>query len=577
MKKTVLVIDDEERARVKLKAFLSEEGHRVLTAKNYLSAVSAISRNAPDLVITDIVLDGKTGADILAFIEKKGMHCPAVMIAGKPEAAAAAESKRRGAYDILSRPVRKADLIRVAGRALDYKALLDENRRLESEKAAYRKRLDAVYRSVRDAVITVDDRMKIIEINDAAERVFGKPRQRLIRRSLRTQLPDILTPVATALKETLDHGRIMEDYRIEARGGDRGYQVYSAASAPLTDDGGKVAGAVLAMRDMTRLNILESELKERRNFHRIIGKSPKMQEIYRFIESMSDIDATVLLCGESGAGKEIAARAIHDNSPRAAKPLVSVSCAGLNEKLLESELFGHVKGAFTGAVGNRIGRIEAARQGTLFLDGIGELSPAMQGKLLRVLDEEEFERAGDSRPIRADVRIIAAAGRDLRAMVRRGVFREDLFYRLKVFEITLPPLRDRVGDISLLVTHYCERFNHRFQKAVRGVDGDVLQRFMSYDWPGNIRELENALEHAFLLCRQDIIEMRHIPPEIRRIKPPPGDPDSKPSTLEGRDVLGALVKTGWNKARAARLLGVSRQTLYRLIEKHDIQPSRTLT
>jgi transcriptional regulator with PAS, ATPase and Fis domain len=250
--------------------------------------------------------------------------------------------------------------------------------------------------------------------------------------------------------------------------------------------------------------------------------------------------------------------------------MISVNCSALSEHLLESELFGHVKGAFTGADRNRVGRIEAANGGALFLDEIGELTSAIQLKLLRVLQEKIFERVGDVKPIKVELRIITATNHNLRERVRQELFREDLFYRLKVIEIALPPLRDRLEDIELLVNHFCERYNDRLGKNIRGVTDAVLSAFMGYHWPGNIRELEHAVEHAFVLCHEAVITVDHLPPEICR----PLDVKQAVSPASGsvsrEELLSALEKTGWNKARAARLLEVSRQTMYRLISKHKI-------
>jgi transcriptional regulator with GAF, ATPase, and Fis domain len=322
---------------------------------------------------------------------------------------------------------------------------------------------------------------------------------------------------------------------------------------------------------MTRLDILERELDARSRFHGIIGRSRKMQHIYRLLEDLAKTDTTVLIAGESGTGKELVARALHYGGLRAAKPMISVNCSALSENLLESELFGHVKGAFTGAVGNRIGRIEAAGGGTLFLDEIGEISPVIQIKLLRVLQEKTFERVGDVKPVKANLRIITATHHNLIEKVRAGQFREDLYYRLKVFEIGVPPLRDRLEDIPLLVDHFCERFNGVSGKEIRGVTDDVLRLFMDYRWPGNIRELEHALEHAFVLCREAVITMDHIPLEISRLPEASREACTSTGAVSREILVAGLEKSGWNKAKAARYLGMSRQTMYRMIDKHNIE------
>jgi transcriptional regulator with PAS, ATPase and Fis domain len=300
-----------------------------------------------------------------------------------------------------------------------------------------------------------------------------------------------------------------------------------------------------------------------------------MQEIYRLLGDLARTDTTVLITGESGTGKELIAKALHYSGPRAFKPMITVNCSALAENLLESELFGHVKGAFTGALKHKVGRFQAADQGTIFLDEIGDIAPSVQLKLLRVIQEKELERVGDSQSIKVDVRIITSTNQPLKQKVERGEFREDLYYRLKVVEIVLPPLRERREDIELLVIHFCDLFNSKFGKGIEGVTDDVLHAFRQYEWPGNIRELEHAIEHAFVLCHGNIITIDHIPPEIREpygsIKGHPGW-HSKESNHTGskQNIMDALKKAEGNRAKAARILGISRQTLYRKMREGDI-------
>jgi len=278
----------------------------------------------------------------------------------------------------------------------------------------------------------------------------------------------------------------------------------------------------------------------------------------------------VLITGESGTGKELVARAIHYESIRSAKPLVTVNCSALAENLLESELFGHVKGAFTGAVKDKVGRFQMADGGTIFLDEIGETSSLIQLKLLRVLQERVFELVGDSKPIAVDVRVIAATNRDLKEKIRIGEFREDLYYRLKVVETILPPLGERREDIPLLVDHFCRLFENKFKKNIKGISDDVLNTFMQYPWPGNIRELEHAIEHAFVLCRDRTININHLPPEIKKISKPQVHVSGKRSVDDPQEIFDALNKTDWNKAKAARMLGISRPTLYQKIKEYKL-------
>jgi transcriptional regulator with PAS, ATPase and Fis domain len=296
-----------------------------------------------------------------------------------------------------------------------------------------------------------------------------------------------------------------------------------------------------------------------------------MQDVYALLEDLANLETTVLVTGESGTGKDLVARALHCSGHRAFKPFVTVNCSALTESLLESELFGHVKGAFTGAIKDKQGRFQAANGGTLLLDEIGDISPLIQLKLLRVLQEKEFERVGESTPQKVDVRVIACTNKDLKEKVRRGEFREDLYYRLKVVEVALPPLRDRLEDLPLLIDHFRRFFNARFKKNIEGISNEVLSRFMDYSWPGNVRELEHVMEHAYVLCHGGVIVLEHLPLEIRDYDRAekiviPKIPVKGPR--QDQEILNALNKTGWNKAKAARQLGISRRTIYRKISKH---------
>jgi two-component system response regulator HydG len=301
-----------------------------------------------------------------------------------------------------------------------------------------------------------------------------------------------------------------------------------------------------------------------------------MQDIYVLLESLAETDSTVLVTGETGTGKELIADAIHHNSPRKEKPFIKVNCSALSENLLESELFGHVKGAFTGAIKDKKGRFELADHGSIFLDEIGDISPLIQLKLLRVLQEKEFERVGDSTTIKSDVRVIVATNCDLKDKVSLGEFREDLYYRIKVMEVLLPALRKRRDDIPILAEHFSSLFNKRFKKQINRLSNDVINTFMNYPWPGNIRELEHAIEHGFILCRDNILQFDHLPLEIKEYfeSKIPSHLEKTSETSETsetkEDIIHALEKTGWNKSKAARVIGMGRRTLYRKIKKFKI-------
>jgi two-component system, NtrC family, response regulator HydG len=446
----------------------------------------------------------------------------------------------------------------------------------EAERQQNRRNLEAIFRSVNDAIITVDKTRQIIAANDATREICGMEPREIVGRKFDRIKSYCAQSCYEALKEILGTDKTIKDYRLECRKQTRPHQMVTISSSPLRDNTDKNIGTVLVIRDLTRVAEMEGELRARYNLHNMVGKSHQMQSIFHLLDELINTDTTVLITGETGTGKELIAKALHYGGVRAAKPMVTVNCSALPENLLESELFGHVRGAFTGASKDRVGRFQAAHGGTLFLDEVGDIAPNLQLKLLRVLQEKTFERLGDSATYAVDVRVIAATNCDLKKKVSLGEFREDLYYRLKVLEIALPPLRERREDIPLLMNHFLTLFNKTFHKNIEGISADALRIFMIYPWPGNVRELQHVIEHAFVLCNSPTITVEHLPLEIKEysLQEAPA-PAARPkiSALQPPDILQALAKTGWNKAKAARLLGISRPTLYQLIQLHNLRPS----
>jgi two-component system, NtrC family, response regulator HydG len=447
----------------------------------------------------------------------------------------------------------------------------------EAEREQNRRHLEAIFRSVNDAIITVDQHGRIIAANDAAREICGLDPQEIVGREFGQINSYCAQSCFETLKEILGTTKTIKDYRLECRKQTRPHQIVTISSSPLRDNTDKNIGTVLVIRDLTRVAEMEGELRARYNLHNMVGKSYQMQSIFHLLDELMNTDTTVLIAGETGTGKELIAKALHYGGVRAAKPMVTVNCSALPENLLESELFGHVRGAFTGASKDRVGRFQAAHGGTIFLDEIGDITPNLQLKLLRVLQEKTFERVGDSTTYPVDVRVIAATNCDLKKKVGLGEFREDLYYRLKVLEIAVPPLRERREDIPLLINHFLALFNKSYNKSIEGISQDALRIFMIYPWPGNVRELKHAIEHAFVLCNSPTITLEHLPVEIKEysLQEAPAE-RPKISALQPPDILQALVKTGWNKAKAARLLGISRPTLYQLIQLHNLYPADQL-
>ena len=344
----------------------------------------------------------------------------------------------------------------------------------------------------------------------------------------------------------------------------------------LKDKKGEITGAVEVMTDVTsiymkelELQKLKSELLQEYGFSGIIGKSPSMLRLFEQIRNASETDASVIIHGESGVGKELVANAIHRLSKRSREPFIKVNCAALNEYLLESELFGHVKGAFTGAFKDRIGRFEAAHKGTIFLDEIGDMPHSVQIKILRVLQEREIERVGDHKPVSVDVRFITATNKDIEQMVAAGQFREDLFYRINVIPIKIPPLRERKEDIPFILSHYLEKINIMSGKNIKRISPAAMEALEFYHWPGNVRQLINAVEYASMTSKDDTIDMSDLPEYIFK-ETGPANRDRK-NLKKAEHILSTLERFNWNRSQTARYLGISRVTLWKLMKEFRIK------
>jgi DNA-binding NtrC family response regulator len=318
----------------------------------------------------------------------------------------------------------------------------------------------------------------------------------------------------------------------------------------------------------TEINHLREKVAEKTSHGKIIGQSDEMQRIYELIDLVAGSDATVLITGENGTGKELVAEAIHRQSHRKKGPFIAANCSAYSPTLLESELFGHEKGAFTGAIKRKMGRIERAKGGTLFLDEIGDIAAATQVLLLRFLQDHSFERVGGEETLEADVRVLAATNRDLYREVEQGRFRDDLYYRLNVISIHLPPLRDRIEDIPLLAKHFLGKYTFKEGKEIHSFSSGAMQLLMDHEWPGNVRQLENAISHAVILAQDSVVERRHLPHFLKQV---PADPPSTSlAENERRLILGVLQESNWNKHEAARRLKISRSTLYSKIRRYRL-------
>ena len=565
-KPKILVVEDEEALRNTVETFLLREGYEVDTAGTYKESIDKLSGTNFDLILTDIMLGDGTGVDILQEVNKRSQTCPVILITGYPNIETATDAVRNDAYDYISKPVKRDVILEKVEMALRHKAVIDENRKYQSN-------IDAIFRSVKDAIVTVDEELIVLEANDAVKDICGFLPEEIQGKPFNSLQLHCRGECHDAIVETIKTKKPVEMYRIECKHQQHPDGVVNISTFPLKNPQEEIYGCVMVLKDETRLAGLENNLHERTQFCNIIGSSRKMQNIYSLIESLSNVQTTVLITGESGTGKELIADALHYHGEHHDRPFVKVNCAALSDELLESELFGHVKGAFTGAIAERIGRFQKADGGTIFLDEIGEISNKLQLRLLRVLQEGEFERVGDSNQIKVNVRVIAATNSELHKMVKSGSFREDLYFRLNVVQLSLPPLRDRREDMPAMLEHFLSRFSNKINKEVTAISEDVQRMFMKYSWPGNIRELQNTLEFAVVLCNGSTITVNNLPPEFIDRNKAVLDPAYN-NEDERQSIIRALKETGWNKAKAARLLGIDRKTVYTKITKYNIVEDR---
>jgi PAS domain S-box-containing protein len=427
--------------------------------------------------------------------------------------------------------------------------------------------------SINEGVFTVNRDWRIVSFNRAAERITGIRRQDACGRSCHEVFRTNICETACALRQTMKTGSpiVNSTAHIVNKSGQR--IPIRISTALLKDRDGQVIGGVETFQDLSMVEQLQKELHDRYSFEDIVGRSPAMLNLFQLLPRIAESISTVLIEGPSGTGKELFARAIHNLSPRSTQRFVAVNCGALPDTLLESELFGYKAGAFTDARKDRTGRFALADGGTIFLDEVGDISPAMQVRLLRVLQERIIEPLGGIEPVPVNVRVIAATNKSLEKLVRAGKFREDLFYRIRVFQMKLPPLKQRREDIPLLVDHIVARLNHVQNRAIEGVSDAVMARLMEHAYPGNVRELQNVLEHAFVLCSGSLIEPEHLPPELRPASIAEWAETAPPTTLGSMEkilITETLRRCGGNRKRAAYALGIDPSTLWRKMKRMGV-------
>mgnify|MGYP001224241479 CR=1 FL=1 len=447
-----------------------------------------------------------------------------------------------------------------------------------------------VVNTIQDGLMIVDRAGMIVSVNQALEAITGYNRKELVGRPCSALNCDVCETARDAQGghwcALFRTGSLKMRRCTLLRKDGRSIHVLKNASL-LRDPQGEVIGAVETLTDVTELvrkdhqiDAFQRQLRSEDGFCGMVGASASMQKVFHLIANAAESDAPVIIFGESGTGKELVAQAIHEAGTRKRKPFVKVNCASLSESLVESELFGHVKGAFTGAYRSREGRFESALGGDVFLDEIGDLPPSTQVKLLRVLEENVIERVGDNKPIPVDVRIISATNKDLKSLVDEGKFRNDLFFRINVIPIRVPALRERAEDIPLLADAFFKRAQLKSSKSIRGISNEAMSFLMVYDWPGNVRELRSAFEYAFVACHEPLVQPHHLPPSIFRAREQGINPHRfvvDAGEIQKKELIDALRKSGGNQSEAARLLGVSRVTVWSRIKKLKIDLRRTIS
>jgi PAS domain S-box-containing protein len=442
---------------------------------------------------------------------------------------------------------------------------------MEPHEATSVRHRDIILDSINDGVFTVDSVWRITSFNKAAEEITGIPRQQAMGQLCYEVLRANVCETGCVLRRTMMSKRPIRNMPVYIIRADEKRIPITVSTSLLKDPEGQIIGGVETFRDLSVVYQLRKELQKQHSFGDIISKNVKMLGLFAVLPQIAQSDSTVLIQGASGTGKELFARAIHNNSPKMKGPFVAVNCGALPETLCGSELFGYKAGAFTDAKKDRPGRFAAAQDGTIFLDEIGDVSLPVQVKLLRVLEKRVYEPLGSTESVITNARVVTATHRNLEEMVAQGKFREDLYYRINVIKLSLPPLSERKEDIPLLIDHFLQRFNHVSGKSILGLTQEAMAALMLHEWPGNVRELENALEHAFVLCTGELIDLRHLPahlvPKDRSMVVPTG---LTLREVEKRTIQEALQRNEWKKVVTARELGVDKNTLRRKIKRLGI-------
>jgi PAS domain S-box-containing protein len=568
---TILLVEDNPGdARLIRELFRDLQGRSfdILTAESFRQAHERLKEHRVDLALVDLSLPDSHGLDTFRKLAESYPSLPQVLLTGLNDQETAIQAVREGAQDyLLKGEVDGHILIRAIDYAIERKRIQVELEAANTRLQKSAEDLHSILNQLHIGTILLSSEGRILYMSVSALRLLGQtgttPEGRPWQDAVEFADHDV-----HALERLMKQD---ERKKFVAHFTPPGHSP-RWLEIDIHDDPRDARAKMFFLYDVTEIHTLRKQLEDKSQFHDLIGKCQPMQDVYRQIRNLSQVESTVVIEGETGTGKELVARALHDSSPRKDNPFLAVNCAGLTESLLGSQLFGHKKGSFTGADRDHRGFFESAQGGTIFLDEIGDMPSPVQMSLLRVLQEKEITRLGESQPRKVDVRIICATHHDLQEQMAQHAFRADLLYRIRVGRIHLPPLRERTEDIPLLIWSFVGQCRKAMGKLfVQDVSSDALQRLTRYQWPGNIRELKSVIEYAVLQCEGDTIHPRHFPPELLE-SPGTALPVSKTiTTVKDRArLLEALKETKGNRARAAQLLGISRATFYRWLDDLDI-------
>ena len=568
---TILLVEDNPGdARLIRELFRDIQGRSfdILTAESFRQAHDRLKKHTVDLALVDLFLPDSHGLDTFRKLARDYPALPQVLLTGLNDRETAIQAVREGAQDYLLKGEADGHILM---RAIDYAI---ERKRIQAELEAANTRLQksaedlhSILNQLHIGTILIDPEGRILHMSVSALRLLGKkppiPEGRPWQDAVGFADHDV--HALERLMQQDERNKFVVHFTPPGHSS-RWLEI------DIHDDPRDTRAKMFFLYDETEIHTLRKQLEDKSQFHDLIGKCRLMQDVYRQIRNLSRVDSTVIIEGETGTGKELVARALHDLSPRKDKPFLAVNCAGLTDSLLGSQLFGHRKGAFTGANSDHRGFFESAQGGTIFLDEIGDMPAPVQTSLLRVLQEKEITRLGESQPRKVDVRIICATHHDLQAQVAQQSFRADLLYRIRVGRIHLPPLRERQEDLPLLIWAFVGQCRKAMDKRfVQDVGAEAMQRLTRYQWPGNIRELKSVIEYAVLQCEGDTIQPGHFPPELLEASGTAGPVTETTAAVKDRErLLGALKEAKGNRARAAQRLGISRATFYRWLDDLNI-------